>query len=379
MLPILLIWSSAALMWWLIALFLTRRIFQTDPSDTSSNSQKLTLFKPLPLFKTNELPESVRRGLESFIAQLGKNDEILIGAHETNRPSAQSFSDAMRAKYPAARVRVIFRKETDRLPNPKISWQIILAEHAAEGLWLWSDADIIAPPHFLAQARRDYASGRARLWTYPYVIRRVKKAAGMLDALFVNAELYPGVLLLGRLKRVNFALGAAMLFSSRDFYEKVKWPQIGCALADDLVLGRLLQPCVLGNIVLETAPEEESWRAAFSHYLRWQKTIRWHRPDGFAGQLLILPVLGWIAWLAFHPNDIKAWLGLLTVTQIEIFLAALLCCNAGLPLKGKHLPAMEAWVFLRPFVWILCWLPWPVRWGNQRWSKPSQKDSHSSQ
>ena len=120
-------------------------------------------------------------------------------------------------------------------------------------------------------------------------------------------EFYPGVLLLRRLGPVDFGLGAAMLFRRDDFFERVEWPELGFALADDFVLGQKLRPVRVSRTTLATRPGRRRGGRRLLHDLRWNKTIWWNRPVGAAARVLILPVLGWLICVLFHPARI--WLG----------------------------------------------------------------------
>src|SRR6202012_2961532 len=116
----------------------------------------------------------------------------------------------LRRPHPAARRKVIERPASGppAPANPKIAGQRLLAREAEGELWLWSDADIVAPPGFLAEARAELARGGAGMVPFPYVGREAAAAPAVFAALFVDAEFHPGVLLLRRFGAVDFGLGA---------------------------------------------------------------------------------------------------------------------------------------------------------------------------
>jgi len=276
------------------------------------------------------------------------------------------------AAYPRARVVVVRRTEADTLANPKIAWEKILVPQATGQLWLWSDADIVAPPEFLARARVEFETCGAEMLTFPYAIRGLPHQPAILDALFVNLEFYPGVLFLRRLGPVNFGLGAAMLFSRDSFLGKVDWQDLGSALADDFMLGQMLQPVRLGSTTLETVADVTDWSAAFGHYFRWKKTVYWCQPAGFAAQVLVMPLLGWIGLVACHISNIWAWVGLVGMVQADVLFAILICRAIGCPLPNRSWLAIEAWSLSRIFFWIICWFPGRVRWREKCWSNLKQ-------
>ena len=312
----------------------------------------------------------VAAGIESFAAQLDPESEMLLGIHEADRDFTAPFLDQLRADYPGARLKVVLRSAPDDVANPKIAWQKILAREAEGELWLWSDADIIAPPGFLRSARAEYAHGGTAMLTFPYVVRDIPSPPVLLEALFVNTEFYPGVLLLRALGTVDFGLGAAMLFQRDDFLREIDWNEIGAWLADDFFLGQRLGPVRVGTATLTTVPGPGTWKEALRHDLRWAKTIRWSRPGGSFARILIMPVVGWLAAVALHPSQVLAWCGLLGMVQSEIFLAASICGSAGCRLTFRQLLAMEIWSFWRVALGFLCWLPWPILWSGKVWREP---------
>jgi len=370
---VLALWSGAELIWWTLAWRLVAadhakgRMAAGDPAPRRS----LSVFKPLPPLGAKGLSPWAA-GVESFVAQLDPESELLLGIHEADRAATGPFLERMRTEYPGVRLKVVFRSEPDDMANPKISWQKILAPQAAGELWLWSDADIIAPPEFLRTARREFEPGGASMLTYPYVVREIPSPPALLAALFVNAEFYPGVLLLRKLGTVDFGLGAAMLFRRDDFLHRIDWRDLGSVLADDFLLGQKLGPVRIGTTTLTTVADDSDWKEAFRHDLRWARTIRWNRPLGSAARIAVLPVLGWLGYVAWHPSHFFAWVGLLGMIQADVLFAAALCRQSGCRLEWRNLPAMEWWSLWRIILWLLCWLPGSVVWSGKTWRRPRE-------
>ena len=282
-------WSSAGIGWLLLAQQLVKRDAEKAPrlvkATGARRTETLSIFKPLPPLGPGGL-RAEAAGLESFIAQLDAESELLLGIHEADRGAVAPFLEAMRARYPEARLKPIFRAEPDEVANPKIAWEKFLAPHAGGDLWLWSDADIIVPRRFLRSARAEFAQYGAGMLTFPYVVRKMSSGPALFDALFVNVELYPGVLLLRERGPVDFGLGAAMLFRRDDFQRRIDWQELGGALADDFMLGQRLGPVRVSVTTLETVADADTWREALLHYLRWSKTVAWNRPAGSAARVV---------------------------------------------------------------------------------------------
>jgi hypothetical protein len=102
--------------------------------------------------------------------------------------------------------------------------------------------------------------------------------------------------------------------------------------------------------------------------LRWQKTVRWCEPVGYAGQIIILPMLGWLAAILTHPDNAAAWLGLVVTMQIEVLAASVLFWLVGCEVRSWWVVSWWS-LLLRPLAWLACWIPWPVvfRSQNRKW------------
>jgi ceramide glucosyltransferase len=363
-------WSGVGLIWWLVALRLAMKAADVAVfPETAAPRISLSIFKPLPPLGAQGL-RVVAEGIESFVAQLDADSEFLLGVHEVDRDFTGPFLKQLRISHPHARIKVIFRTEPDAVANPKIAGQQILAPHAEGDLWMWSDADIVAPPGFLQEIRTEFVRANAKMMTFPYVVRKIPTPPALLEALFVNADFYPGVLLLRDRGPVDFGLGAAMLFRRDDFLAEVGWDKIGSRLADDFYLGQKLKPVVIGRQTVETVSGAQTWTDALLHDLRWAKTIRWNRPGGAFSRILVLPVAGWLAAAAFAPFHYFAWIGLLGMIQADVAFAALMCDRVGCRLRGRMIFAMELWSLWRVLLWFSSWVPGPVTWGGKTWWYP---------
>ena len=356
-------WSAAAATWWLIALTLVGRNRRARRGVPSAENPTLSIFKPVP----SVYDDSLFTAVHSFINQLDDRTELLLGVEEQEVARWKSLR--------SDRVKLVCAPRPAQFLSPKVSWFHTLAQHASGQLWMWSDADMVLPAGGLQAMRAEFASSGCALLTTPYVVLQASGPA-LLEALFVNVEFYPGVQLLKRMAggprfvvaagttrtrrsaslHFNFAMGAGMMFRADDFRERVNWDALGCRLADDNLLGKTLTPVKVSELTLETLPASRSWGDAMSHYARWQKTVRWCRPRGYAAQLLIMPALGWLAF--------GSWVGLVVTMQMEVMVAWLLCRQVGC--RVGNVWALELWSAMRAVTWLACWLPWPVTFRSQR-------------
>jgi len=373
---VLLLWTGIGFVWWLIAVWLVQRgpgAHAHDESPADPARPLISIFKPVASPLGRREYEALELSLASVIADADSDCEVLIGANPAEAERLAAFTERMRAACPEVRIELVVEPVEASLAHPKVRWNEKLARHARGSWWFWSDADMTQPAGTMAALRTAFLSGTGMV-TLPYVVKKVEGRAEVLDALYVNVEFYPGVLLLGLVDRLANGFGAGMLFAADEFRDKVDWAYLGSQLADDFVLGSLLPPVRLASTVLETAPTGGGWRDALLHYLRWQKTVRWCQPGGFAAQLIILPVIGWLIALVLQPSWTTVG-GLMTVLLMDLVTVVLIFNRLACRLSLMHLPAIIGWSVLRGLVWIACWFPWPVIWRDRRCWSPTLYDA----
>ncbi|MEE8386892.1 MAG: glycosyltransferase [Dehalococcoidia bacterium] len=364
------VWTAVAIAWWVIAATLVVLGGRKVEQPTAVDNRRITFFKPVASPLSEDEHSEILACIETFVAELDDNCELLLGSHVRDEARWRADLDDMSKRYPNADVRLVAQADPNHHPNAKVSWMKLLSAEATGELWFWSDSDMVAPKGTMASLRRDLTVGEAKMMTSPYVIRRPGAGPEMLDILFVSMEFYPGVLLLGRMDAVSFGLGSGMLFEADEFKRHVDWDLIGNSLAEDFHMGKALQPVRLGSVELETVPSSSSWRNSLLHYLRWEKTIRWCRPGAFAAQLVVLPLLGWLAAVAMDPLRPFAWLGLATVLAVEAVAAVTICGLIGCRVRWGSLYAVPLWSLVRALSWVACWFPWPIVWRGRKWWSP---------
>jgi ceramide glucosyltransferase len=362
-------WTLTAASWWIVAFWLVRRRGTIErartPQPVATGLPSLSIFKAMPPLLGRPVARPVADAVATFVRQLDHDTEVIVGIEESDRDAWAPVLAGWRISHPEARIIEVCVPRPDRFISPKISWYHALASVASGDLWMWSDADMIAPDGFLAAVRRDYVEDGIALVTAPYVVRRLTTTPTVWEAVFVNVEFYPGALACERFGRITFGFGACLLFSAKTFRKKLDWSMLGARIADDNLVGQTLQPARLSSLTMETLPAEKTWRDAILHYLRWQKTVRWCRPDGFAAQIAIVPMLGWMLAVATNPTSWWCWAGLLATWQIEtqvaVALFRLVDCKTG----WRHIAALHAWSWVRAVAWAACWFPWPVVFASQ--------------
>lgn len=335
--------------------------------------ERLTVFKALPPVSAEAARTAIAGAVGSFVRELDGDSELLLGMpREAEAEWAHALSQWRRLEG-GERIRVRVLPTPGQHANPKVAWLEVLAADATGSLWLWSDADIIAPAGLLRHLRAELAAtASVHAVTSAYCVRRVTDVAGLTDALFVNVEFLPGALLLGRLGPVRLSFGAAVLFQAETFAARVNWAELGASLADDYVLGQRLAPVRISPQLVETTAIQPDLGAALRHLHRWQRTIRWCRPGSFAALLVVMPLLGWLMAVLVRPGDPRSWQGLVGQIAVEALASAALMLGVSARMPWRCWLAILAWPVVRALGWVTAWLPLPVTWGEGKaaWRRP---------
>ena len=371
------IWLSLFSLWGCFSIFLVSRFMKGSskiapllPPRSLESDQTISIFKPTPPFSSSDSLEAVVHPLESFLSQMTDRHELLLGVLKHDLPVWQKRLIDWRQRFPLAVINVVHESgpsDSPPYPNPKINWNHTLSKQATGTLWLWSDLDVTVPPQYLNHLLKEWSASPKGYLTNAYLLPQGNQTWGIWDSLFVHFEFLPGVLLLDRLQRFRTAFGAGILFPSHSLTQPSQWDRLGSALADDFQLAQSIGPGRLSKQLVQCSSPVLSFPAAFSHYLRWHKTIRWCDPKGYAGLILILPLFGTLLASLWNSDSLHL-LG--AVWLIESLLGGIVLMTTVNSLSPRHILPLIFWPWLRLFAWIWSWLPISETWGGTRWSSP---------
>lgn len=257
------------------------------PAHMAASLPPISILKPI-----RGLDFGLEEALASFAAQDYPEFELLFAVEEEDDPALPVIRRVM-AAYPHRCSRLII----GGMPcaNRKVGLLAAMEAQAAHPVLLISDADIrVSPGYLRAVAAELEAPGvglvtalyRARAHTFP----------GRWEALGISTDFSPSALV-GRMLGVSeFALGSTMALR-KDLLEATGGAlALGHYIADDYHLGRLVRERGLRIGMLpepvETSLSGDNWADIWRHQLRWARTIRASRPDGYVG----LPVTSASLW-----------------------------------------------------------------------------------
>jgi len=191
--------------------------------------------------------------------------------------------------------------------NPKVSQLLQLEGAIAGDIVVVSDDDIRVGPDYLARTIRPFQDPTVGAVTSLYVSRTAPNWAAAVEALAVNIDFAPAVLVARRLFGVKFALGASLALRREILAAVGGFGAVGDYLADDYELGRqvlargfrlALAPYIVENTLPPMDPV-----FLFRHQLRWSRTNRVCQPVGWFFSV-ITQLFAWtLVWAALRGLD----------------------------------------------------------------------------
>jgi ceramide glucosyltransferase len=168
--------------------------------------------------------------------------------------------------------------------NPKVSTLRQLEPLIKHPLLIISDADVRAP--------RDFAASMAPLCQPDvglvncfYRLANPATTAMRWEAMAINADFWTQVLQAESLRKIDFALGAAMTLPTSELQAMGGFAALSDYLADDYQLGHRIaergRRIVLGTVAVDCWEAPAGWGAVWRHQLRWARTIRACQPAPF--------------------------------------------------------------------------------------------------
>lgn len=307
------------------------------------------------------LDEDFAEAIRSHAVQDYPEFEILFGVASLDDPAVPHIRRLI-AEHPGRSIRLIH--STTPAPNGKVGVLIDLAREARHGILLVNDSDISVPPDYLRRVAAPLRIPDCGLVTCIYRAA-ASSLAGRWEAFGIAADFIPSTLVAPLVGIREFGLGSTLVFRREDLTAIGGFEQIGEYIADDYQLAKRItglgKRACLSEVIVETHLSDPDWRAVWRHQVRWARTIRVSRGDGYAG----LPVT--------HAG---VWAALCIVAGLPAYAAALLLLRVAMALGGALMlgdprsallsplaPVWDLWAFA---VWVAGWSGREVEWRGGR-------------
>jgi ceramide glucosyltransferase len=243
---------------------------------------RVAILKPL-----RGVSAHLRDNIISFLEIAYARVEYLFGV-DSYEDRAIDVPVSLRAPYQFANMTVVVGEEPGS-SNRKIAKLIRMAERASDktDIFVLSDADISVEPDHLKRVVAELTENpKIGLVTCIYRGKAYASFASRMEALFINTDFAPQVILAEALEPMKYALGATIAVKREALEAMGGFRALKDLLADDFHLGSKVYEAgykiALSSSVVTVACEDHSFKDFWNHQLRWARTYRHVRPLSLA-------------------------------------------------------------------------------------------------
>ena len=236
----------------------------------------VTLLKPV-----RDADPHLAACLESWLTQDYPGPvECLFAVHSPDDPACEVIRHVL-ARHPGREARLVLCPEHTG-PNAKVAKLAHLESLAQHPILVISDADVLAPSDLLRQVVPPLQDSAVGLVNCFYRLANPTTSALRCEAVGINADFWSQVLQSRSLQEQRFALGAVMAVRKSDIAAIGGLRGLVHHLADDYQLGQRIhslgRKIVLCAVPVDCWAPPAGWATAWSHQLRWNRTIRVCQP-----------------------------------------------------------------------------------------------------
>lgn len=266
----------------IVAGLLFARRSKSAPPPLPKIPPRVAILKPL-----RGLSEHLRENIISFLEIAYARVEFIFGVN-SYEDRAIDVPVSLRAPYQFANITVTVGDEPG-CSNRKVAKLVKMADRASEktDIFVLSDADIsVEPDHLKRVVAELTADGKIGLVTCIYRGQAYDSFASRMEALFINTDFAPQVILAEALEPMHYALGATIAVKREALEAMGGFRALKDLLADDFHLGAKVSEAgykiELSSSVVTVACEDHDFSGFWHHQLRWARTYRHVRPLSLA-------------------------------------------------------------------------------------------------
>ncbi len=289
MIYVLLAFGAAAAAYQLLALAASLRRWCAREIAAAGELPPVSILKPV-----HGLDPHFYENIRSHALQNYPEFEILFGVSDPDDPAIEEI-ERLKAEHHYVAIRLV--RSAPEAANRKVGVLADLARAARYPVLVVNDSDIRVPPRYLARIAAALGDPSVGMVTCLYRAR-ARNWAGRFEAVGIDTDFAPGVLVAPLVGVSEFALGSTMAFRAADLERIGGFAAIADYIADDYQLSRRIRGLglrvVISKCVVETSVPDSGWADMWRHQLRWARTIRLSRGGGYLG----LPLTNATMWAA---------------------------------------------------------------------------------
>ena len=255
--------------------------------------------------------------------------------------------------------------------NYKVSNLINMYRRAKHDLIVIADSDIRVESTYLDSINEAVRAPGVGLATCIYRAVNSGPLPSLIEALFINTDFTPLVMVARKVEKSTYAFGATIAIRREVLDEIGGFVPLANTLADDYQLGYRVAAkghhLLLLDEVVDTVLAIGDWRRLFDHQLRWARTYRICRPGGYFASVVTHGTLWAVLNVLYHGFSPTACLISAAVLATRYASAMTLC--------WRHLKTDTSWLamalvplkdLLFDGIWLLAFAGDTVVWGGTR-------------
>ena len=328
-------------------------------------SPRVAVLKPL-----HGTSDSLAANLISFLEIAYPRADFYFGV-ESYEDAAAEVPVAIRQRYQHASITLVVGEEPD-CSNHKIAKLVKMADRAEKAeVFVMSDADVSVERDYLKRIVGELISDeKIGIVTCSYRARPGGSFASRLEALYVNTDFLPQILLAERIEPMHYALGATIAIKRRVLEAAGGFRAVKDMLADDFYLGNFTNAqgyeIKLSDSIVTLTCEEKNFAEFWHHQIRWARTYRTVRPISIATILTHGPF--WALMLLATSRGSAAAFAVLVLV-----VASRLTMSAAIVGRVLKMPEMLTEIWMVPIkdlimtgVWFASLLSNKVIWAGRQ-------------
>jgi ceramide glucosyltransferase len=288
--------------------------------------------------------------------------EVLFGVADPD-DEALPVIERLIAEFPGRQIRLIHGSTL--MANAKVGVLADLARQARYPVLVMNDSDIEVPPDYLRRLVAPLENPGIGIVTCLFR-GEADHWPGRFEAIGIATNFMPSALVAPLVGVNEFGLGATLAFRAETLRAIGGFEAFADYLADDYQLARhitrLGMRAFMAKVVIVTHLGDDTWGGLWQHQLRWARTIRLCRGDGYMG----LPITHAGVWALAAALSGYWWLAL-PLVALRVFTGVLVgrgIVRSSIVLKHFYLiPLWDIWAFC---LWLAGLFGKEVVWRNRR-------------
>lgn len=355
---------GASTFFYLLGMYSAEQFFSQPRQRSDVPRRGISVLKPL-----KGLDAELYANLASLCRQEYSPFQILCGVADACDPAAEVVRQLQR-DFPSVDIELVADSRIYGA-NHKVSNLINLYRRAKHEIIVIADSDIRVREGYLAHINEAIATDRVGLATCVYRAVDRGPLPTAVEALFINTDFMPLVMVARKVEKSTYAFGATIAIRRAVLDEIGGFVPLVNALADDYQIGYRVAArgyrLELIHELVETVLSIEDWRSLFEHQLRWARTYRICRPGGYFASIITHGTLWATVNAIYHSFSPAACAVSAAVLGIRY--------ASAMSMSWRHLRTETTWTELAlvplkdlmfDVIWLLAFAGDTVVWGGIR-------------